>query len=85
MAAATAKYRKDNHLSPEALANLRSKTLAREGVSVSVLNTETNEVKEFTNQTEAGLFLGVTRQAIYNAIKRSTPIKELYVISKIDR
>lgn len=85
LAAATAKYRKDNHLSPEALANLRSKTLAREGVSVSVLNTETNEVKEFTNQTEAGLFLGVTRQAIYNAIKRSTPIKELYVISKIDR
>lgn len=29
LAAATAKYRKDNHLSPEALANLRSKTLVK--------------------------------------------------------
>ena len=58
---------------------------AREGVSVSVLNTETNEVIEFTNQTEAGEFLGVTRQAIYNAIKRGTPIKGIYLISKIDQ
>jgi hypothetical protein len=46
------------------------KTLEREGVAVTVLNTQTNEVKEFTNQTEAGGFLGVTRQAVYNAIKR---------------
>jgi len=55
----------------------------REGVSVSVLNTQTNEVKEFTNQTEASLFLGVTRQAVYNAIKRDTLINGIYLISKI--
>lgn len=82
LAAATANYRKNNPLTPEALANIKAKTLAREGVAVSVLNTETNEVKEFTNQTEVGLFLGVSRQAIYNAIKRGTRIKGVYVISK---
>lgn len=80
---ATAKYRKNNPLTPEALDNIISKTTVREGVSVSILNTHTNEVKEFTNQTEAGKFLGVTRQAIYNAIKRNTLINEIYLISKI--
>jgi group I intron endonuclease len=83
LAAATASYRKNNPLTPEALANIKAKTLAREGVSVSVLNTQTNEVKEFTNQTEAGEFLGVTRQAIYNAIKRDSPINGVYQITKI--
>ena len=53
------------------------------GLSVSVLNTQTNEVKEFTNQTEASIFLGVTRQAVYNAIKRDTLINGIYFISKI--
>jgi hypothetical protein len=53
------------------------------GLSVSVLNTQTNEVKEFINQTEASLFLGVTRQAVYNAIKRDTLINGIYLISKI--
>lgn len=56
--------KKNNPLSPEALANIKSKTLEREGVSVTVLNTQTNEVREFTSQTEAGEFLGVTRQAM---------------------
>lgn len=72
LAIATANYKKSNPLTSEALANIRAKTLAREGVPVSVLNTETNEAKEFTNQTEAGEFIGVKRQAIYNAIKRGT-------------
>jgi group I intron endonuclease len=83
LAAATASYRKNNPLTPEALANIKAKTIAREGVSVSVLNTQTNEVKEFTNQTEAGEFLGVTRQAIYNAIKRGSLINGVYLITKI--
>lgn len=83
LAIATASYKKNNPLTPEALANIKAKTTAREGVSVSVLNTQTNEVKEFTNQTEAGEFLGVTRQAIYNALKRGTPINGIYLISKI--
>jgi len=81
LAVATANYKKNNPLTPEALANIKAKTIEREGVSVKVLNTETNELKEFTNQTEAGQFLGVSRQAIYNAIKRNKPIKEIYVIS----
>jgi hypothetical protein len=83
LAKATASYRKNNPLTPEALDNLKSKTTKREGVSVSVLNTKTNEIKKFINQTEAGKFLGVTRQAIYNAIKRNTPISGIYSISKI--
>lgn len=43
---------------------------------------KTNEVREFTNQTEAGEFLGVTRQAVYNAIKRGKKIKGIYLITK---
>jgi group I intron endonuclease len=82
LASATASYRKENPLTLEALANIRGKTLAREGVSVSVFNTKTKEIKEFTNQTEAGEFIGVSRQAIYNAIKRSSLIKGIYIITK---
>ena len=82
LAVATANYKKNNPLSPEALANIKAKSLEREGVSVTVLNTQTNEVREFTSQTEAGEFLGVTRQAIYNAIKRGKPIQGIYLISK---
>lgn len=83
LAAATASYRKNNPLTPEALANIRAKTIAREGVTVSVLNTQTNEAKEFTNQTEAGEFLGVTRQAVYNAIKRGSVINGIYLVTKM--
>ena len=93
LSVATANYKKNNPLSTSALANIRAKTLEREGVSVKVLNTQTtlasamqsraeDEVKEFTNQTEAGEFLGVTRQAIYNAIKRNKPIKDIFIVSK---
>jgi len=82
---ATANYKKNNPLTPEALDNIKSKTTEREGVSVLVLNTQTNEVKEFINQTEAGKFLGVTRQAVYNAIKRNTLINGIYFISKIEQ
>lgn len=85
LALATASYKKNNPLTPEALDNIKSKTTIREGVSVSVLNTQTNEVKEFSNQTEAGKFLGVTRQAIYNAIKRDTLINEIFFIFKIKK
>lgn len=85
LAKATADYKKNNPLSSEALANIRAKTLEREGVSVSVLNTETNEIKEYTNQTEAGKSIGVTRQAVYNAIKRGSTINGKYLISKIDK
>lgn len=82
LASATTNYKKDNPLTPEALANIKAKTIAREGVSVSVLNNKTKELKEFTTQTEAGQFLGITRQAIHNAIKRGTLVNEMYHITK---
>lgn len=90
MSLATTNYKKNNPLTIEALANIRAKTIEREGVSVTVLNTETKELKVFTNQTEAGAFLGVSRQAVYNAVKRGKPgasaplrgIKGIYLISK---
>lgn len=69
----------------EGLANLKASTIEREGVAVKVLNTQTLEITEFTNQTEAGLFLGVTRQAVYNAIKRGKPVNGIYYISKQDK
>lgn len=84
LSAATADFRKKNPLSVKRLAHLRALAIKREGVAVSVLNSQTNEVKEFTNKTEAGAYLGVTRQAIYNAIVRNKPIKEIYYISKKD-
>lgn len=79
---ATTNYKKNNPLTIEALTNIRAKTIEREGVSITVLNTETKELKVFTNQTEAGAFLGVSRQAVYNAVKRDKPIKGIYLISK---
>lgn len=79
---ATKNYRKHNPLTPEALANLKAKSIERQGVEITVLNIKTNEVQEFTNQTEAGEFLGVTRQAIYSAIKRKNKIKGIYLITK---
>lgn len=82
LASPTRNYKKDNPLTPEALANIKAKTIEGEGVSLSVLNNKTKELKEFTNQTEAGKFGGITRQAIHNAIKRGTLVNEIYHITK---
>ena len=84
LSAAISDFRRKNPLSEEKLMNIKKKTIEREGVPVSVLNTQTNEVKEFTNKTEAGKFLGVTRHAITNSINRNAPIKKIYQISKKD-
>lgn len=83
LAVATANYRKLNPLSKEALTNLKTKSILREGVAVSVLNTETNIEKQFTNQTEAGEFLGISRQAVYSAIKRGSTVKGVYLLKKM--
>lgn len=85
LAAATKAYRKKNSLSAEALSVLRNKSIVRNGVKVDVLNTKTNEITSFTNQTEAAQFLGVTRQAIYIAIKRESLVKEIYKIIKCNK
>ena len=78
---ATTNYKKNNPLTPEALANITAKTTEREGVSVTLLNTQTNEVLDFPTLTKAGEFLGVKRQAIRNAITRGSLIKGLYRVS----
>ena len=78
----TTNYKKNNPLSPEALANIKAKTMEREGVPVSLLNTQTNEAVDFPTLTQAGEYLGVKRQAIRNAIKRGSLIKGLYRVSE---
>ncbi len=82
LALATTNYKKNNPLSPEALANIKAKTTEREGVPVSLLNTQTNELINFPTLTQAGEYLGVKRQAIRNAIKRESLIKGLYRVSE---
>lgn len=79
---ATANHKKNNPLSPEALANIKAKTTEREGIPVSLLNTQTNEVIDFITLTQAGEYLGVKRQAIRNAIKRGSLVKGLYRVSE---
>lgn len=78
MAIATANYRKNNPLSPEALANIKTKTTEREGVGVTLLNYQTNEKLKFETLTEAGEYLGVKRQAVRNAINRGSLVKGIY-------
>ena len=79
---ATANYKKNNPLTPEALANITAKTTEREGVAVILLNTQTNEQLEFPTLTKAGEYLDVKRQAIRNAIKRESLVKGLYLVSE---
>jgi len=80
---ASARYKKNNPQSLEALANIKAKTTEREGVAVSILNTQTNEVFKFESQTDAAKFKGITRQAVYNAIKRNSVVNGLYKAAKI--
>lgn len=79
---ATLNFKKNNPLTPEALANITAKTTEREGVPVLVLNTQTNEIMEFPTLTKAGEYLEVKRQAIRNAIKRESLVKGLYRVSE---
>lgn len=79
---ATSNYKKNNPLSPEALANIKAITTEREGVSVLLLNTQTNETVGFPTMTQAGEYLGVKRQAIRNAIKRGSLVKGLFRVSE---
>lgn len=53
LAFATINYQKDNLLRPEALINLKAKTITCVGVLVFVLNSKIKELKKFTTQTKA--------------------------------
>jgi group I intron endonuclease len=82
LSAALKSYKLANPLTKEGLENITNKTIAREGIEVNVLNTKTNEITSFSNQTEAAGFLGITRQGIYAAVKRGSLVKDIYKITK---
>ena len=78
------KYRKEHPLTPEALENIKQKTTEREGVSVKLINQETGEEIEFPTQTDAGKFLGISRQAVKNAFERDSVLGKLYKVKRIN-
>lgn len=49
--------------------------------TVKVLNTKTNEVREFYTQREVGEFLGVTTSAVSMALKFGNTIKDIYLLT----
>lgn len=52
----------------------------REGVSVKVLNINSNEVKVYPSLTSASLTLGVSRTAVRKAMQEGKILKKLYLI-----
>ena len=50
--------------------------------TLKVLNTQTNEIINFTKQTEIAKFLGVSTSSVTQAIKVGRKIKNVYLISK---
>lgn len=74
-------YHKNNPLTPEALENITTKTIEREGVKVTLKNIETGEELYFETKTEAGKFLGITRQAIHHGLNRDSVLSDKYKVS----
>ena len=79
---ATTNYRNNNPLSHESLINIRIKTTQREGVSVKLLNIQTNEIFKFPTLTKVAEYLGIKRQAVRNAINRKSLVKGFYLITE---
>uniref|UniRef100_UPI0023D89C1B hypothetical protein n=1 Tax=Gonatophragmium mori TaxID=2966219 RepID=UPI0023D89C1B len=77
-------YRKNNPLSEEALKNIKQKTTEREGVGVILVNKDTGEETKFSTQTEAGEFLGISRQAVKKGLERNSVLGKLYNV-KLDK
>ena len=50
-----------------------------------MVNQETGEETEFVTQTEAGGFLGITRQAIKKALDRDSILSKLYKVKRTDK
>lgn len=76
------KYHKEHPLTPEAFENIKKKTTEREGVPVVLVNKNTGEQTQFETQTDAGNFLGITRQAIKKALDRDSILSKLYKIKR---
>ena len=75
---------KGDSLPTEALAKYKIKDLKKQSQMIKVLNTQTDEVREFYSQAEAGRFLEVTKVAIGYAIKNLSFVKSIYLITKGD-
>jgi len=78
-------YHKEHPLTPEALENIRQKTTEREGVPVTLINQDTDEEMEFPTQTEAGKFLGISRQAVKNVYDRDSILGKLYKVKRFNK
>lgn len=76
-------YRKEHPLTSEALENIKQKTTEREGVAVVLVNQDTGEKTEFTTQTDAGSFLGISRQAVKHALDRDSILGKLYKVERV--
>ncbi|KAI1982610.1 hypothetical protein LOZ53_000003 (mitochondrion) [Ophidiomyces ophidiicola] len=74
-------YHKNNPLTSEALENITRKTTEREGVKVTLKNLETDEEYFFDTKTDAGKYLGITRQAIHQGLKRESVLSDKYIVS----
>ena len=73
-------FKKNNPLTPEALDNITKKTTEREGVKVTLSDIETGEELHFDTKTEAGKYLGISRQAIHNGLKRDSLLRGKYKV-----
>lgn len=78
-------YHREHPLTPEALVNIKQKTTEREGVPVTLVNQDTGEEIEFSTQTDAGKFLGISRQAVRNAFNRDSILSKLYKVKRTDK
>jgi hypothetical protein len=73
--------RKGIKLSKETREKISKSTTALIGIPVKVKNVETNEESVYTNLTEAGKALGVSRTAIKKALYKGKPINKIYTIT----
>lgn len=62
----------------ESLAKIRAKN------TIKILNTTTNEVSEFKNQSEAAKFIGISRAGLSLSIKNRSLVKDIFLIIKDD-
>jgi len=73
--------RKGIILSKETREKISKSTTALIGIPIKVKNIKTNEELVYTNLTEAGKALGVSRTAIKKALNRGKPIKKIFVVT----
>ena len=73
--------RKGIRLSDETRTKISAAATALRGVSVVVKNLNSNEELEFTNLTEAGKFIGVSRTAVSKYLDTGKLVKNQYIVA----